>query len=115
MSTNKNNSIVAYQGRPINVVEQIMKRFVTSKSESEYKNDNTKFILWIYENQDLIEEFLQDWFVTQIIEKEAIDANTKGRKNMRVICKLSLDGINKTDSNYPIIFHKITFNFFRII
>ena len=69
MSTNKNNSIVAYQGRPINVVEQIMKRFVTSKSESEYKNDNTKFILWIYENQDLIEEFLQDWFVTQIIEK----------------------------------------------
>ena len=41
-----------------------------------------------------------------------IDANTNGRKNMRDIFKLALDGINKTDSNYPIILKKITFNLF---
>ena len=60
MSTNQNNAIVAYQGRPTNVVEQIMKLVVASKSESKYKNDNTTFILWLYNNQDLREEFLQD-------------------------------------------------------
>ena len=85
MSTNQNNAIVTYQGRPTNAVEQIMKRVVASKSESKYQNDNTTFILWLYENQDLREEFLQYWFVTQLIEKETIDANTKGRKNTRAI------------------------------
>ena len=115
MSTNQNNAIFSYQVRPTNVVEQIMKRVVASKSESKYKNYNTTFILWIYDNQDLRQQFLQDWFVTQLIKKETIDANTKGRKNMREIYKLALDGMNKTDSNYPIIFQKITFNLFRII
>ena len=83
MSTNKNNAIVAYQGSTINVVEKIMKRAVASKSESKYKNYNSTFILWLYGNQDLREDFLQDWFVTKRTEKEAIDATTKGRKNMR--------------------------------
>ena len=115
MSTNQNNAIFSYQVRPTNVVEQIMKRVVASKSESKYKNYNTTFILWIYDNQDLRQQFLQDWFVTQLIKKETIDANTKGRKNMREIYKLALDGMNKTDSNYSIIFQKITFNLFRII
>ena len=41
-----------------------------------------------------------------------IDSNTKGRKNMRAICKLAFDGMNKTDSNSPIISQKITFNLF---
>ena len=68
--------------------------------------------MWIYNNQYLIEEFLQDWFLTQLIEKEAIDLNTKGRNNMRAICKLFLDGMNKTDSDYPIILQNITFNLF---
>ena len=31
---------------------------------------------------------------------------------MRAICKLALDGMNKTDSNSPIILQKITFNLF---
>ena len=31
---------------------------------------------------------------------------------MRVICKISLDGMNKIDSNYPIILQKITFKLF---
>ena len=66
MSTNQNNAIVAYQGRPTNDVEQIMKRVVASKSESKYKNDNTTFILWLYDNQDLREEFIHYWFVTQL-------------------------------------------------
>ena len=35
-----------------------------------------------------------------------------GRKNIRAICKLALDGMNKTDSNSPIILQKITFNLF---
>ena len=112
MSTNQNNVIVVYQGRPTNVFEKIMKRVVASKSESKYKNDSTTFILWLYDNQDLRGEFLQDWFVTQLIEKEVIDANTKGRKKMRVICKIYLDGMNKIDSNYPIILQKITFKLF---
>ena len=112
MSKNQNNAIVACQGRPANVVEQIMKRVVASNSESKYKNDNTTFILWLYVNQDLREEFLQDWFVTQLTDKYVIDENTKGRKNMRAICKLALDGMNKTDSNSPIILQKITFNLF---
>ena len=115
MSTNHNNAIIAYQGRPTNVVETIMKRVVASKSESKYKNDNTTFILWLYDNQELREDFLQDWFVTQLIEKEKIDANTKGSKNMRAICKLDIDGMNKTDSNSPIILQKITFNLFHNI
>ena len=85
-----------------------MKRVVSSKSESGYKNDNTTFILWIYDNQYLSEEFLQYWFVTQLTKKEAINTNTKGHKNMREICKLALDGMNKTYSNSPIILQKIT-------
>ena len=112
MSKNHNNAIVSYQGRRNNVVGQIIKRVVASKSESKYKNDNTTFILWIYDNQDLTEEFLQDWFVTQIIEKEAITSNTKGQNNVRVIFKLAPDGMNKTDSNSPIILKKITLNIF---
>ena len=48
----------------------------------------------------------------QRIEKEAIDVNTKGRKNMILMCKLDLDGMNKTDSNSPIVLQKITFNLF---
>ena len=31
---------------------------------------------------------------------------------MRAICKLFLDGMNKTDSDYPIILQNITFNLF---
>ena len=69
-------------------------------------------MLWLYDNQDLRDEFLQDWFVLQLIEKEAINANTKGGKTMRAVFKLAIDGMNKTDSNYPIIFQKITFNIF---
>ena len=103
MSTNQNTAIVAHQGRPTNVVDQIMKRAVASKSESKYNNYNTTFILWLYDNQYLREDFLQDWFVTQFIEKEAIDSNTKGRKNMRVICKLAPDRTDKTDINSLII------------
>ena len=72
-----------------------MKSVVTSKSESKYKNDNTTFILWVYENQYLREYFLQDWFLTQLAEKESIDANTNGCKNIRAICKLSINGMNK--------------------
>ena len=87
-----------------------MKRVVASKLESKYKNDNTTFILWFYDNQDLRGEFLHDWFVTQLIKKETINANTKLRKNMRAICKLALDGMNKIDSNSPIILQNITFN-----
>ena len=60
MLTNHNNAKVAYQVRPTNVVKNIMKCVVVSKSESKYKNDNTTFILWIYGNQDLREEFFQD-------------------------------------------------------
>ena len=112
MSINKNNAIVANQVRPKNVVEQIMKRVVASKSELKYKNDNTTFILWIYDNQDLREEFLQEWFVRQLIKKYVIDANTKGRKNMRAICKLAIYGMNKIESNSPIVLQKITFNLF---
>ena len=62
MSKNQNNAIVAYQGRPTNVFEKIMKRVVASKSESKYKSDNTTFILWFLENKYLREDFLQDWF-----------------------------------------------------
>ena len=68
--------------------------------------------MWLYKNKDLGEEFLQDWFVTQLIEKEAIDKNTKGRKNKRAICNLALGGTNKTDSSSPIILQNITFNLF---
>ena len=60
MSTNKNNTIFAYKGRPTNVSEKITKQVVASKSESKYKNDNTIFILWLYYNQYLREEFIQD-------------------------------------------------------
>ena len=31
---------------------------------------------------------------------------------MREICKLSPDGMNNTDNNFPTIFQKITFNIF---
>ena len=112
MSKNHNNTIVAYQGRPTNVVGNNMKSVVASKSEPKYNNDNTTFILWLYDNQDLIEKLLQDWFWTQLIEKEAIDTNTKGRKNNKVICKIALNGMNKTDINYPIILQKITIKLF---
>ena len=78
MSTNQNNTIVAYQGRPTNAVEKITKRVVASKSESKYKNDNTTFILWLFVNQYLRDEFPQDWFVTQITEKEELDAHQCG-------------------------------------
>ena len=112
MYTNHNNAIVAYQIRPTNVVKQIMKHVVESKSESKYKNDNTTFILWLFDNQDLREEFVQDWFVTQLIEKEVIDTNTKVCKNMSAICKLAPDVMKKTNSNSPMIFQEITFNIF---
>ena len=42
---------------------KIMSCIVASKSHSKYKNDNTTFILWLYDDQDLREKFLQDWFV----------------------------------------------------
>ena len=89
-----------------------MKSIVVSKSESKYKNDNTTFILWICYNQYLRGEFLQYWFVTQLIEKEAIDIKTKGRKNMRAIYNLSLDGKSKIDINSPSILQKKHFNLF---
>ena len=95
MYTNKRNPIVAYQDRPTNVAENIMKHVLASKSESKYKNHNTTFILWLYKNQDLREEFLQDWFVKQLIKKEATNANTKGHKITRAICNLALDGMKK--------------------
>ena len=69
MSTNQKNAIVDYQGRPTNVFKQNMNSVVASKSKSKYKNYNTTFILWIYNNQDIREKFLHDWFVTQLIEK----------------------------------------------
>ena len=109
MPTNQNSSIVAYQGRPTNVVENTMKSVVASKSDSKYKNDNITFILWAFDNKYLREQFLQNLFVTQLIEKEAIDIKTKGRKNMRAIYNLALDGMNKTDNISPNILQKITF------
>ena len=41
-----------------------------------------------------------------------INANTKGRKNMRAICKLAIYGMNKIEINSPIVLQKITFNLF---
>ena len=93
MSKNHNNTIVAYQGKPINVVGNNMKSVAASQSEPKYNDDNTTFILWLYDNQDLIEKLLRDWFLTQLIEKEAIDTNTKVRKNIKVICKIAPDGL----------------------
>ena len=90
MSINQNNAIFDYQGRPTNVIEKIMKGVVASKLESKYKNYNITFILELYDSQDLREGFLQDWFVTQLTEKEEINTNTKGHKNMRAICKIAL-------------------------
>ena len=41
-----------------------------------------------------------------------IGANKKGQKIMRSICKLALDGMNKTDSNSPILLQKTTSKLF---
>ena len=80
-----------------------------------YKNDNTTFILWLYDNDEYREEYLHDWKVTELITAETLDSHNhriKGRSNMRLVCKVALDNTNKTDKNCPIILRKITFNLF---
>jgi hypothetical protein len=120
--TNNNGAIVAFNGRPTNAVEQIMRRVVSHSSEAGYANQNTTLILWLYDNDELREELLHDWMVdvlnnTTIQDREHDEGLTSAKKkgkrtNTRAAIKRALQAINPTEKNSPIILEKFTFNVF---
>ena len=105
-----------YEGRPTQAVKTIMKRVVLVNSSVLYRNNNILFILWLYDSDEMREEFLQDWMVEKMNRADSLDQRTNGtrrsRPAVREVCKQALDSINKTDKKCPIILNKLTFNLF---
>jgi len=112
--TAQSDALVSYQGRPTNAVENIMRKIVADNSAICYRNSNITFILWIYDNEEIREEFLHDWMVNQLIDAEAEDniLCSKNRKHVRAVCRAALESINKNDDNCPIVLSKLCFNLF---
>ena len=59
---NLSQAIVAYEGRPTDVVESILSQVVGN-----YACHNVDLILWIYKREEQREELLRDWMVERLI------------------------------------------------
>ena len=73
-------AIVQYQGHPSNAVEQIMKQAVAENSNTLYRNNNILLMMWIYDNEELREEVLQDWMVEWMNRADSLDQATNGTR-----------------------------------
>ena len=61
-------ALVAFEGRPSNVVCNIMKNIVTKNSSNKYDAENVKRLLWLYNDEKLREEILRDSLVDSLNE-----------------------------------------------
>ena len=122
-TTNNNGAIVAFNGRPTNAVEQIMRRVVSHSSEAGYANQNTTLILWLYDNDDLREELLHDWMVNVLNtttiqdrdhDRRLTSAKKKGKRtNTRAAIKQALQAINPTEKIHQSFWKNSPSTFFR--
>ena len=105
-------AIVPYAGRPTTVVQEIMNKFVSSRSVTRYTNENVLLMVWLFDED--AEMYLHDWIVERMVKAHETDeeASTQQRKHLRAVCKEALANVNKIDNNCPIILEKITFNVF---
>ena len=101
------NAIIAYEGRPMAVVEAILTQVVSSGTPTYYANHNADQILWIYEKNKWREALLRDLMVERLITDKA-----QGKKAMCSTCKDALNTVNINDDNCPILLAKMTFNIF---
>ena len=82
---NLSRAIIAYEGRPTDVVESILIQVVSSGTQGNYANHNVNLVLLIYKSKEWREELLRDWMVERLIY-----AKENGKKEMRATCKASL-------------------------
>ena len=67
---NLSQDIVAYEGRPTDVVESILSQVVSSGTQGNYSQQNVDLVLWICEREEWREESLRDWMVEHLIADE---------------------------------------------
>ena len=72
---NLSQAIIAYEGRPTDVVESMLSQAVSSGNQGNCANHNVDLILWIYEREKWREGLLRDWMVECLIS-----AKEKGDK-----------------------------------
>ena len=114
---NNNSALVLREGAPTAAVEEIMRSIVSNRSSSGYDNQNTAFIMWLYDDHNLCEVVLRDWMVERLhVAKREDDINSSTKKqriNQRMTCKQALHSIKKGDkTTYPIVLEKVSFNIF---
>ena len=93
-----------------------MKKCVADGAANKYRLENVKLILWIYDDVDLREILLEEWFVEEMEKAEELDntnSNTKkSRKHTRTYIKSTLDALSFAQNNCPVILPSLTFRHF---
>lgn len=83
-----------------------MKNIVAKNSSNKYDAENVKLLLWLYNDEKLREEILRDSLV------DSLNEASPSERDMRKICKIALNAVEKGADNCPILLQKLTFNIF---
>ena len=107
-------ALVPYDGTgPTPDVLKIMKRVVEPKSQQKYTNELIRFILWIYDGDEVIRDLLlEEWFTIKLDWTAVEDHGSRSRKVTCKVCRDAIDFINKASNNCPIILPSLTVNIF---
>ena len=93
-----------------------MRKCVADGAANKYKLENTKMILYLYDDIDLRDTLLEEWFVEEIEKAEELDnatARTKRtQKHTRAYIKDALDNMSALENNCPVILPAFTFPHF---
>ena len=75
-TSSQSTAIVPYLGQPIDKVMGVMNQNVAPATKKKYLNDLATYMMWLYDNDDLLEECLHDWILEILY-----DANPEDKRN----------------------------------
>eukprot|EP00957_Ditylum_brightwellii_P207596 15353675-Ditylum_brightwellii.AAC.1 len=103
--TGNNNvtALVTYQGTATTDVQDIMKCVVANNSVQKYTNKNIMLILWLYGDNGLSKDLLDDWTVEKLHITVTEDRTKKSRPAARHVLKTALNALQKGQDNCLIL------------
>ena len=77
-------AIVAVEDGPSDYVRNIMRQRIAPKTRSNYIGNNVIFLLWLYDQENLREELLHDWFYETMHECKKVDDENERTEKRRI-------------------------------
>lgn len=112
---NESQALVTVDDGPTDYVKNIMRQIIAPNTRKNYIGNNVLFLLWLYDEENLREELLQDWFYETMHQCKREDDECERsvlRKKQREYCKVVLQEISKDGNNCPVILCKLSFSLF---